>query len=1086
MLTVYKASAGSGKTFTLAVEYISLLIINPMDYEHILAVTFTNKATEEMKMRIISQLYGISKSLPDSDIYINKVMEKTGKDRETVVHNAGIALTNLIHHYSYFRVQTIDAFFQTVFRNLARELDLPPNLRVDLDDKQIEEKAVDELINSLDKKADVLKWIREYIDQSISDDKSWNVIDKIKDLGKNIFKDFYKAHSQELDEKMKNEKFFNAYTKSLKLRIEASKTMLLKRAKALIELLKHSYYDDATYFKQGTKGVYGYIHKLETIENVTNEPLGKYVQDFINDPESMMKNKEAVGFAVSELHPALLQYEEYRKKAWYEVQSAQLTLSHLNQLRLLHAIAATVDELCRNDNRFQLSNTQTLLHELMADSDAPFVYEKIGAQLHHIMIDEFQDTGRVQWINFKKLLDNCMAMADSHDLIVGDVKQSIYRWRSGDWKLLNDISKEFSEKQMVEKPLTVNHRSEEIVVEFNNAFFLEAVEMTLRELEADDIPDAAQLAKAYNADELFQKPFKKTGKGFIDLRLLPSNSTDEKVMEELGTIIDNLIEHGADTSDIAILVRRNFEGERIANYLMTTRPSLTISSNEAFRMDSSQAINIIIDALRLLINPDDLVVRAQLVKGYQRFVLKSKLTDTDLLVCDHPEDYLPEGYREGRERLLMMPFLDLVDEIYRFFSIGEIPHQSTYVCALYDKIQDFMRESTASVESFLKEWDNSLCEKTIQSDEANGISIITLHKSKGLEFNHIIIPYCNWELEHSKSIIWCSGEKESPYDELPLVPMVFSKSQMVGTAYEANYKEEHLQNVVDNMNLLYVAFTRASKSLHIMSPRMGGSKLKKGLTTQSRRGELLQWILPKVAERLAKYNPVFQEASSPDENTVFTMGSIDSLFAEKKAETKQTENVFLQPVEPHPIRLESFASSASFLQSNRSMEFVTGEDEAPTRRMTYIKLGNVLHSLFSKIKTLEDINPILRELELEGVIYDDELSRDELLEMIHNAMNNDMVKDWFSPRWKLYNECTIIEKNPSDGKTIEQRPDRVMIHGDETVVVDFKFGVPRREYIEQVRRYMTLLTQMGHKNVRGYLWYVLKNEITTVPPTTNP
>ena len=1075
-LTVYKASAGSGKTFTLAVEYISLLILNPMDYEHILAVTFTNKATEEMKMRIISQLYGISKLLPDSRIYLNKVMEKTGKDRETVVRNAGIALKNLIHHYSYFRVQTIDAFFQTVFRNLARELDLPLNLRVDLDDKQIEERAVDELINSLDQNTDVLRWIREYIDQNINDDKSWNVIDKIKAFGHNIFKDFYKQHSKELDEKMKSEKFFQTFTRSLRQKIDATQSRIQSEAQQLFTLLQNSGFDDASHFKQGSKGVYGYVHKLETQSDFDNTPPGSYVQKFLDDPESWVKTKDAVPFAVSELRPAVLSFEEHKQKAWYDIQSAHLTLSHLNQLRLLHAIAATVEDLCREDNRFQLSNTQTLLYELMKDTDAPFVYEKIGAHLHHVMIDEFQDTGRVQWVNFKKLLDNCMAVAGSHNLIVGDVKQSIYRWRSGDWKLLNDIANEFSPEQLQEEPLTVNHRSEELVVRFNNTFFHEAVAVTLQELNNDAITDAQQLARAYDDNELEQQPFRQTGKGFVSVQLLPNNTEESVVMNKIGAVIDELIDRGADKKDIAILVRRNQEGERIASYLMTTRPSLTISSNEAFRLDSSQAINILIDALQLLIKPEDTIVRAQLVKGYQRFALQSQLTDTDLLACEHPEEFLPEDYRNNRNALLLMPFLDLIDELYRLFSISSIPHQSAYVCAFYDIIQNFMRERTPSVESFLKEWDNSLCSKTIQSDEAGGISIITLHKSKGLEFDHVLIPFCNWELERKDTIMWCSGMTSAPYNELPLVPMVFSKSKMIGTAYEDNYKDEHLQNVVDNMNLLYVAFTRASKSLHILSPRLTDKRQKEGLKTQSRRGEILLWTLKNVAEKLAQYQPILEEATEADDTTVFQLGSLDNTLTKKQDDKKETEtqNVFLKPVVPHPVRLESFATSASFRQSNRSMEFISGEDEQPTRRLTYIKLGNVLHTLFSHIVTLDDIPEKLNELELEGIVYDDELSRDELTAKIQQALDNEQVRDWFSPKWTIYNECTIIEPDKATGKVYEHRPDRVMSDGEQTIVVDFKFGVPRNEYELQVKRYMQLLRQMDKPNVTGYLWYVLQ------------
>ena len=514
-LTVYKASAGSGKTFTLASEYITLVVRNPQDYKKVLAVTFTNKATQEMKTRILSQLYGIAHNLPDSQAYYEQVLQKTGFPEQTIRENAAEALSLLTHHYNEFRVQTIDAFFQSVLRNLARELNLTANLRIDLNDEQVEAQAVDELINSLEEGEEVLSWIRDYIDKNIEDDKGWNVIGQIKDFGKNIFKDFYKDHKTELDNLFSNASFFNDFITDLRKRRKDSPKKVKEYAAKMLQKISDAGVD-TSYF---IKGLYGYIAKLADNEPSDDGPSANVLKCLDSPDNWLLKKcpvgeKERIGALISESwYDDLLLLEKYRKECWWEYQSSNLTLRHLSQLRLLHAISETVDEINKDTNRFMLSNTQSLLSTLMKDSDTPFVFEKMGAYLKHIMIDEFQDTSTIQWNNFRKLLDNCMAQIESHNLIVGDVKQSIYRWRQGDWKLLNNIEHDFSNEQIKIEPLDTNYRSEENIIRFNNAFFTYAVKQTVEELEKNNIKDAVQLNEAYK--EIEQKPRKESRQGKI-------------------------------------------------------------------------------------------------------------------------------------------------------------------------------------------------------------------------------------------------------------------------------------------------------------------------------------------------------------------------------------------------------------------------------------------------------------------------------------------------------------------------------------------------------------------------------------------
>lgn len=1080
-LTVYKASAGSGKTFTLASEYITLVVKNPQDYRSILAVTFTNKATQEMKTRILSQLYGIAHSLPDSEAYYEQVRMKTGFSEQTIRENAAKALSLLTHHYNEFRVQTIDAFFQSVLRNLARELNLTANLRVDLNDEQVEAQAVDELINSLEEGEEVLNWIRDYIDKNIEDDKGWNVISQIKDFGKNIFKDFYKDHKTELDNRFSDESFFNDFITDLRERRTRILNRLNEHAKQMYKKIRDANLDNPNLFNRGANGLLSHIIKL-TKGTPSNDPTPQYVQSCIDSAEKWPASKcpakeraAIIELASASLCSDLKILNDYRINDWKEYQSCNLTLKHLSQLRLLHAISEAVDEINKDTNRFMLSNTQSLLCTLMKDSDTPFVFEKMGAYLKHIMIDEFQDTSTIQWNNFRKLLDNCMAQVDSHNLIVGDVKQSIYRWRQGDWKLLNNIEHEFTKEQIKIEPLDTNYRSEENIIRFNNAFFKQAVLQTVKELESEGIEGATELVEAYK--EIEQKPRRDNGKGCVRIKLFrydSKNASDykQKILNELIENIRQLLDQGYKQKDIAILARSKTVIPDIVDSFQNIDTNVSLVSDEAFRLDASLAVNVIIEALRLLTHPHDKLTKSKLVKLYQQQVIKTGKDINDLFVGENSielKSFLPSGYIDKFESLSRLSLIDLVDEIYSLFSLDSLEGQSAYVCTFYDTLNEYLRDHPADIDDFIEEWEDTLSSNTIQSDEVDGIRLITIHKSKGLEYDNVLIPFCDWELEKTNGItIWCSGDdKEKPYGELPLIPVDYS-SKMLGTVFEDDYKEEHLQNTVDNMNLLYVAFTRAGKNLFIT-----GKKYKERTKGKSERSHIIQYIIEELAEELP--GAIISDAGN-DGPISFEFGTL-STCEERVEKEKATENPFELSPKTHKLKIETFPHPVSFRQSNKSHDFIKGEDIDPSDAKRYIKVGNVLHQLFSTILTEADIEPRLKELEQAGIIYNDDITSRELQNKISCALSNEKVKNWFSPRWKLFNECTILDYDKETGDVYEHRPDRVMTDGKEMIVVDFKFGKPRDEYHEQVQRYMRLLMRMGYKQVSGYIWYVLRNEI---------
>ena len=714
-----------------------------------------------------------------------------------------------------------------------------------------------------------------------------------------------------------------------------------------------------------------------------------------------------------------------------------------------------------------LSDTQTLLHSLMQDSDSPFIFEKIGTQLEHVMIDEFQDTSTIQWQNFKVLLDETMSHQDAGNLIVGDVKQSIYRWRSGDWRLLNNIQEQFGDKRLDIKTLDTNYRSAKNIIDFNNAFFKAAAETEYQTLKENTPEEAEQLKIAYS-DVAQRVPSGKPANGFVQIKLLNKEEWKERTLKETMATIMLLTEQGVKPSQIAILVRTNRTIKDLAEFLMNNGCPYPLVSDEAFRLDASQAVNSLVTALRVLIHPDDPISRATLQKFALTFL---------------GSDEIVKKIEEQRDILLQKPIFDLVENLFvelQLDTIEEMKSQSAYICAFYDQMAAYLQDNCCDIDSFIKEWDNTLHEKSIHSDALNGIRLVTIHKSKGLEFDYVIIPFCDWMLETSKGTLWCTPA-EAPFNKIPLVPVDFIAKQMKGSIYEDDYHHEHLQNMVDNMNLLYVAFTRASRGLFVIAHR----------DKETFRSYLIESVLSDVEKTLSSGNVSVTLSNSQDEDILFEYGTLKVEEADATDKKKEkSENVFCQQATNIAVQLKVNPAMPQFRQSNKSRDFIKG-DEDEEQQKYYIKLGTILHSLFSSIRTTDDIEQALRQLELDGMLYDENLSRKHLDSMIRKRLQSQQVAHWFSPHWTLFNECSIL--SVEHGKVVEHRPDRVMKDSEKTIVADFKFGKPKDEHHVQVRQYMQLLEGMeanqsanpdngndSHPLIEGYLWYVYPNKIVKV------
>ena len=721
-----------------------------------------------------------------------------------------------------------------------------------------------------------------------------------------------------------------------------------------------------------------------------------------------------------------------------------MSLRHLDKLQLLNHIDEEVRRLNHEANRFLLTDTNALLHRLISEGDSSFIYEKLGSTICHVMIDEFQDTSRMQWDNFRLLLTE--GLSQGYDsLIVGDVKQSIYRWRNGDWTILNNLKPgDSSLSQYIKvKTLTTNRRSETRIINFNNLFFTTAVKffnaLHIKELQEPCLP----LQEAYH--DVAQESPKAEAKGYVSVQLLEAGEAEDykqQTLAALGNEVRRLLAEGIQLNDMAILVRKNKNIPPIADYF-DKELGLPIVSDEAFRLDASTVVCTLVDAIRHLAAPQDSIAKALL------------LSDLGLWV-DAP---LPTGFTDRRDELVLMPLYELLEELYSLLALDQIQGQDAYLFAFFDAVANYLQDHSSDLADFVRYWDKTLCSKTIPGGEIEGIRIFSIHKSKGLEFHTVLIPYCDWKLENetNNQLVWCVPS-DQPYNELDLIPVTYS-SAMATSTYKAAYLQERLQLWVDNLNLLYVAFTRAGKNLICW----GRNEQKSTVS------ELLADVLPQISE---------QGTGSWDKTTHrFEYGTPQPSTPSDRPSDK-TANRLLQKLEKLAVQMVSAHPTVTFRQSNRSADFIAGlAEEETSHRM--IDRGRLLHTLFASIKVLDDIDPAIDRLIAEGVIAEKE-TEDDIRHLAHKAFSLPEVQDWYSGKWRLFNECEIIWQE--NGKLKTRRPDRVMMHNEETLVVDFKFGKPNKKYNHQVQSYIDLLVRMGANpaSIKGYLWYVDEDLIETI------
>jgi len=1050
-LKIFKASAGSGKTYTLALEYIRELLLSYATdhYRHILAVTFTKDATGEMKDRILAELYGLAFNTQDSQGFLSSIqasLRETGKElsEKEIREKSKLVLHHILHDFSRLNITTIDSFFQRVLRNLARELGKGSRFNLEMNTGKVLSEAVHATIEKANENQQILNWLTIYIENKLEDGKNWRIEEEILNFSRCIYDEFFQEHEPLLHNQLKdNPGILPELSKQQHSIQNECKSFFKDTCHEIITILDKNQLEMSDF--GNSKYAIALFAKLA--QGDYKPTIGVNIERCRTDAQAWggaksKRKNDIVSLSESFFIPLLNKTLDTLSR----MNTSQIISRNLHQLGLIRNITEEISKQNAENNRFMLSDTALFLNRMIDNSDAPFIYEKLGAEIRHVMIDEFQDTSRLQWENFKVLLSDIMA-SDRFSLIVGDVKQSIYRWRNGDWRILGNIGKELQTKEL---SLNYNYRSEKEIVEFNNHFFSHAAQSLseLYEAEWGTAFDSPFLS-TYNPEEIFQKTKKTETKGFVSIDFITDKAEDETyedlVKKQLWEKLLLLNEAGIPANEICILTRYNKNMILLADYLSSLKTEyplmaenhyLDLVSNEAFQLNSSLAVKIIIEALRCVADPENPISRAQ---------LKHYLTPNFLFQGD-----------EAEVELRALPLPELVTYLYNRFDLEQIPGQTAYLFAFQDAVLAYLNEKVSDIPNFLSFWDEELHKKTIAGGSGvEGIRTMSIHKSKGLQFHTVIVPFCDWDINpRTGTTLWC-GPKEGLY-HLELLPVSFQKG-LADTVFVEEYKEETVQTRMDNLNVLYVAFTRAEHNLFILAQNNEKLEETNKISTVS---DLLQI---NVNQLTGTWN---------EEKRRFEKGILDTV----RSKEEKSDNPLKQTPDGYTVSFVSkiFKPGESiFKQSNQSREFVNPGAYPQEKYITY---GNVMHKLFEQINTPEDIEKAIENHISEGLIHPNE--KQTYKDKIQSAISESGVEDWFSGRYKNYSESTIlIEEN---GELRQKRPDRVLVSDSSTIVIDFKFGEAHNAYKKQVKEYMNLLENMDYPQVEGYLWYVEERKIEPI------
>ena len=1064
---ILNASAGSGKTYRLAYKYVRDVVEHPASYRSILAVTFTNKATEEMKSRILKEIHRLAAGMESP--YLADLSRELHLPDEVIRRRAKEVRSSILHDYSHFTVLTIDTFFQRILRAFIKELNLELNYNIELDDVPLIAQGTDALIEQITTDNELRQWLGRFVEEQVEEGRSWDIRSGIRELGRELFKETNKdsiAAARSRDQ-------LAAVMEQLKSRCDAETAVLrgiAARIVATVEAAGGSIAD----FPYGASGFMGWIRRAAADDRSYQEGYGKRLLAACETEKAWGKPKSLSQQLRPTLQPLVQQARACFDGVQRHLKTYGLLRSTYRSFALLGDLYERIKTLCDEQQLMLLSETKYLLSAFVSNNDAPFIYEKVGNRFERFMIDEFQDTSVKEWENFLPLLRNAMAQADEQTdtvLLVGDIKQSIYRWRGSDWRILHTKAAEDLGPENVRITcLGENYRSLPAIVRFNNAVMgrivaddNEALNTRLTEGVAEGALDRESLAELHDMlanaySNTAQIPRRKArNEGYISIDRF--NEAESPLIGRICEVLDR----GFAPSQILILVRGATDGARIAKELLDfksrnkePRYRFDIMTQEALQIGSAPVSTFLTAVMRLAINPDDSLRRA-LYNQYLGHPFDRPCSDEELRFFRSLRLRSPE---EAFERIVLQ------------YELQQRPPEIAYLQALHEQIIAFDSRRVADLPLFLAWWEEHGRNSSLSVGESSRtIEITTVHKAKGLEKPVVIIPACTWETDphaytaRRANIVWAQAAADDEAADLGRVPLRFS-AEVGRSGFAATYYRELVYSHIDNINLLYVALTRAAEELHIFLPvkerelsRQVGALVRRAVTVNGDRCRIEAPAKPDEEPAVIEGRYTRTETTER-----FEFGSCCGPEAkELPADAVTTVTLDRYPTSQPELRLR--------LPSQRYFEEESEPELSPRN------FGILMHRAFAAATSRAEIDEAVGTMLHEGVL--DETTAAELRERIGRALADPTVGSWFDGSWEeLRNEAEIIVPGAAETR----RPDRVMIRGRRAVVVDYKFGehADAARYGRQIGAYCHLLREMGYDEVAGYLWYVRLGKVVAV------
>jgi len=1039
---VYRSSAGSGKTFTLVKAYLKIAISKPENYKNILAITFTNKAANEMKERIIRYLKILSEkdeqnSDPETMVLLNQLEEELNLNVDAIRNNSGRVLELILHNYSEFAIGTIDSFVHRIVKTFAYDLNIPLNFEVELDADKIISQAVDLLISKAGTDANLTRALIAFTLSRIEEEKYWNIDNELRKTASNLLKEegqqfFEQLKNYDIDDFLSLNKRINGFCNSFQNKLSE------KAGKALGRIHKAGF-DEKSLF-HGKRGIYGYFLRLANGDFSIIEPNTNVLKT-IQEGQWTSKSKpiELPEFLIDELIDIYGELQTLIDNDYPEYKLLMLISRNIYSLAVLNEIEKIIEAYREENNMIHISEFNKRIAAIVLNEPIPFIYERLGEKYRYFLIDEFQDTSLLQWQNMLPLIENALADGN-YNMLVGDAKQAVYRWRSGDFEQFINLpslpgSEEnplISEREAtlkrsyLAKELKTNFRSEAQIVKFNNEFFGSI---------------ASLIPEKYRS--LYKNPIQQfnpdRNKGYVRIELFENKRKAELIEDNLKAverIVGDIRSGESKLSDTAVLCRSNEEASRVANHLVAN--GFDVISSESLLLANHPKCNFLIAVFEYLNDPFEKIYQLHIITYlYKQGKIQSENISSlyEELNEDRNQSFqeflIKLNYEARPGFLRQLNLYDLVEETIRIFGLNQ--EEDAFLEQFLNVVHQFTMKNNPALQEFLDYWhENKNTFSVLTSGLEDAVQILTIHKAKGLAFNNVILPFAIQKVRPTKANLWIRPDVEME-NFLP-VALVPTTKEMLKTRHQPEYEMEINLSFIDMLNLLYVALTRSKQQLYI-------------LTTKVRPKDEINSI-----PELIHYFLEQKERLKEDVN-IYEFGEFHVSERRQKKSEKQKSY--------QPISLDYHER----LILSRAAARVWNLDKIETKE----EWGKLIHLILSEISYADQVEKTVHDFLIKG--YFEEKDYPLILQKITGLINHTELKRFFKKGIQVKNEAEMIDAHGSI-----HRPDRFAILDNETWIIDYKTGQKRPKHKQQLQQYKSIIAGMGYKNVKMLIIY-LNDEI---------